>query len=279
MRLHEIMTTDVATIDPDADAGLARERMEAEGLTHLVVEEGERVLGLLSEDDLGRAKQVGAGEERTVREIMRPQTETATPETSLREAANLMRGRRIDFLPVLNDGQAVGIVAAADVIDAQGRLRGPGTEGAHAPQPDSAQRAPFAEQIPRAQKREMGRTEAAEVPAHIRAVGLQISAMDRDYLRRKLGRKLGKFALAIERVSVRLEDVNGPRGGVDKRCRIKVVLSGLPSVLAEAQHEALRPAMDGALNRAERAVHRALDAQRTAEVRPRREDPQAPPTA
>jgi hypothetical protein len=36
--------------------------------------------------------------------------------------------------------------------------------------------------------------------------------------------KLGKSATSIERVSVRLTDVNGPRGGVDQRCRIKVVI-------------------------------------------------------
>jgi len=77
---------------------------------------------------------------------------------------------------------------------------------------------------------------------------------DRDYLRRKLGRKLGKFARAIERVSVRVEDVNGSRGGIDQRCRIKVVLSGLPSVLVEERHHSLQAAMDGALARADRSV-------------------------
>jgi hypothetical protein len=48
--------------------------------------------------------------------------------------------------------------------------------------------------------------------------------------------------------------VNGPRGGVDKRCRIKVVLTGLRSVVVEECHHALQAALDGALARAERAV-------------------------
>ena len=92
---------------------------------------------------------------------------------------------------------------------------------------------------------------------------MRLSSGDKDYLRRKLGRKLGKFARRIERASVRIEDVNGPRGGVDKRCGIKVVMSGLPSVVVEHRHESLQAAMDGALARVERAVRQAADSRRT----------------
>lgn len=130
--------------------------------------------------------------------------------------------------------------------------------------PDSAKRAPFAERIARVDKRKLGRTASADVPAYIRAAGLMLDAEDRDEIRHKLGRKLGKFALAIERASVRIEDVNGPRGGVDKRCRIKIVLSGMPSVVVEEQHYDLKTAIDSALARTERAVRRSLEARRTA---------------
>ena len=100
-------------------------------------------------------------------------------------------------------------------------------------------------------------------PAHIRAVGVPIEPQDRAYVRRKLGTKLGKFARAIERVSVRIKDVNGPRGGIDKVCRIKVVLSGLPSVVVEEQHASLQAAMDRALRRTESAVRRSVQRRRT----------------
>lgn len=103
----------------------------------------------------------------------------------------------------------------------------------------------------------------AEMPIYIRSVGPVLGSGDRQYLRGKLGQKLCKFAPAVERTSARVEDINGPRGGVDKRCRIKVVLRGLPSVVVEERHEALQAAMDGALTRMERAVHRATDRRRT----------------
>jgi ribosome-associated translation inhibitor RaiA len=107
------------------------------------------------------------------------------------------------------------------------------------------------------------RQAASGIPAHIRAVGPPIDAEDRAYLRRKLGMKLGKFARAVERVSVRIRDVNGPRGGVDKACTIKVVLSGLPSVVVEQQHASLQAAMDAALQRTERAVRRSMQRRAT----------------
>ena len=86
---------------------------------------------------------------------------------------------------------------------------------------------------------------------------------DRAYVRRKLGTKLGKFVRSIERVSVRVEDVNGPRGGVDTACRIKVVLSGLPSVVVEERNASLQAAIDRALSRTERAVRRSVQRRRT----------------
>lgn len=119
-------------------------------------------------------------------------------------------------------------------------------------------RAPFVPKIPRAAKRSAGRAPAPFVPVHVRVLGADLSAVDRAYVRRKLGMKLGKFAEAVERVSVRVHDVNGPRGGRDQVCRVKVVLSGLPSVVYEARDAALHAAIDRALTGTERSVRQAL---------------------
>lgn len=127
----------------------------------------------------------------------------------------------------------------------------------------SPRRAPFVDRLPRAFRRQAGRAAAPLVPSYIWTRGLELGRNDRDYIRRKLGMKLGKFARSIERVSVRVEDVNGPRGGVDHVVRIKVVMSGRPSVVVERHHASLQPAVDGALATVERAVRRAVQRRRT----------------
>jgi hypothetical protein len=120
-------------------------------------------------------------------------------------------------------------------------------------------RAPLAEAIPRPQKRTAGRTRASETPVAIRAIGARLDDDTREHVRRRLGRALGKHALHVERVTVRVRDVNGPRGGVDQLCSVKVVLSGRPSVVAEERGRTPRLAFDRAAAVAERAVRRSLE--------------------
>ena len=111
-------------------------------------------------------------------------------------------------------------------------------------------------------KQKSGRAGARVVPAHIRVFGIRLSEEKRMRIRQELGKKLGKFACAIQRVSVRVKDVNGPRGGIDQLCRIKVVLSNLPSLVFEKQDASLDAAIEGALDGAERAVRRTLQRRR-----------------
>ena len=92
----------------------------------------------------------------------------------------------------------------------------------------------------------------------MRVIGVELDDDDRELIRQKLGTKLGKFETSIERVSVRVTDANGPRGGVDQVCSVKVVLSGLPSVVIERRHTALHAAIDAALRATEQAVRSSV---------------------
>lgn len=125
----------------------------------------------------------------------------------------------------------------------------------------------FARRLPKATKRTAGRTSAPQVPANIRVFGVDLSQEERVRIRYGLGVKLGKYETAIERVTVRVLDVNGPRGGIDKLCRIKVVLSGLPSVVFESQALTLTAAINGALSGAERTVRRSIQRQDTKPIK------------
>ncbi len=87
-----------------------------------------------------------------------------------------------------------------------------------------------------------------------------------DALRGHIERRLG-FAMSIrddhiQRVRVRLSDINGPRGGADKCCHIQVVLPPLPDVVIEDTETDLYAAIDRAADRAGRTVGRRLARQR-----------------
>ncbi|MDH4392008.1 MAG: hypothetical protein QE285_11385 [Aquabacterium sp.] len=60
----------------------------------------------------------------------------------------------------------------------------------------------------------------------------------------------------VPRATVRLSDVNGPRGGVDKRCQVALDTDGNGKVVITAQSRDWRSAIDAALARAARALLR-----------------------
>ena len=70
-------------------------------------------------------------------------------------------------------------------------------------------------------------------------------------------------------MSVRIDDVNGPRGGIDQRCVIKVTLIELPAVIIEASSDSLQGAMDDALARVDRVVKQAVQRRRAKPLRGR----------
>lgn len=118
----------------------------------------------------------------------------------------------------------------------------------------AAQRSALPASLPRPVKVTRGRTSEVSPPAHVRVAGAELDPADREAITRKLGMKLGKFAPSIERVTVRVFDANGPKGGVDQVCRIKVVLSGLPSVFVERRNAALPTAVEEAIRATALAV-------------------------
>jgi len=121
-----------------------------------------------------------------------------------------------------------------------------------------ATNAPFARVLPKASKRSSGRTATRSTPLVIRS-RLPVEPDLDEETRVLLGHKLGALAMSIERISVRFEDVNGPRGGVDTVCRMKVVLSGLPSVVVEERGVDQRRALLRAALTLDRAVRKTLD--------------------
>jgi ribosome-associated translation inhibitor RaiA len=116
----------------------------------------------------------------------------------------------------------------------------------------------FASHIAKPAKTRDGRTPMAATTMHVRAPSVRLDESVQAWVRTRTSRQLGKFAGHIERISVRFEDVNGPRGGRGIVCRMKVALSGLPSIIVAQRGRSPRAAFDLALPATERSLRRAL---------------------
>ena len=110
------MSRKVEVVGPDqADDGL-RERMRVAGIHHLVVVYRGELLGVVSSRDLERNQ--GSV---TVAELMSRDPICGEPRTTVRQAANRMRGNSVGCLPVVEDGEVVGVVTVSDLLEMVGR--------------------------------------------------------------------------------------------------------------------------------------------------------------
>jgi putative sigma-54 modulation protein len=88
---------------------------------------------------------------------------------------------------------------------------------------------------------------------------ISVSESSEAYVTRRLSFALGRFVDVIDSVVVRLEDINGPRGGIDKLCRIKVKIIGQKKpLIVEIVDLEIRAAIDMAADRIGRAVARNI---------------------
>lgn len=78
------------------------------------------------------------------------------------------------------------------------------------------------------------------------------------FLRRRIEFALGRYKDAVRRVTVRLRDLNGPRGGADKQCQLQVELPGQPPLVISDTDPDLYVAIGRAAKRADRQVARRL---------------------
>lgn len=123
MRVSDIMNAPVYTIGADEAATAAWETMRFRRTRHLVVKDADgRVRGVVSASDLGGKNGESLRAGRRVRELMTEKLVTVTPETTVREAANLMRGHSVNCLPVFNGRDRLkGIVTVVDLLELIGR--------------------------------------------------------------------------------------------------------------------------------------------------------------
>lgn len=96
----------------------------------------------------------------------------------------------------------------------------------------------------------------------IQCRGFALTEGLRDYAKKRLACSLSHGEAHVGRVIVRLSDINGPRGGEDKRCHLELRLKGLPEVVIEDIQADLYLAIDRAADRAGRTLARQLERSR-----------------
>ena len=109
---------EVLAIEADASVFEAITRMvEANVGALLVTDEGE-IAGIVTERDYLRQVTLKGrtDKETAIREIMSSPLIVATPQMTIDECMALMTDRRIRHVPVVEDGQVVGIVSIGDVV-------------------------------------------------------------------------------------------------------------------------------------------------------------------
>lgn len=119
LRVEDIMTSDLYTIGPEEPVDLAGKIMEWKGIRHMPVEDPEdRVVGMLSCFHVLRyLGERGPGREAPpASELMEAHPPTIGPEAPIGIALALMREQGCDCLPVVHNGQLVGIVTERDLV-------------------------------------------------------------------------------------------------------------------------------------------------------------------
>ena len=135
-KLSEIMNRTLITVDTHASLRQAQRILDRRNIRHLFVMDGKRLVGIVTDRDLRKAAPSSKSplttsereefmDELKVVEVMLRKLITASPSTTVREAAKVMIREKIGCLPVVEGKTLVGIVTETDLLEIL--VRGEGT--------------------------------------------------------------------------------------------------------------------------------------------------------
>ena len=120
-KVKEIMTTDVITTTCDVDVVCAFEKLMKNKISSLPVVEDGKLVGIITATDVGHNLILDKYElGTTVKEIMIKPVVTVSPEDTIEVAISIMKDGSssgiLNQLPVVEDGELVGIISDGDII-------------------------------------------------------------------------------------------------------------------------------------------------------------------
>lgn len=117
MQVADVMTSASVTESPHDSLRSAAETMWKQQTGSLLVMDGDRLIGIITERDVMKAVARGRDVDATpVSEIMTRDVLTVSPQASLHEAARQMAARWIRHLPVVDGGAVTGVVSQRDLV-------------------------------------------------------------------------------------------------------------------------------------------------------------------
>lgn len=126
MNVAEVMNRTNLTESPSATLREAAGRMWKQQTGSLVITEGAEILGIITERDIMKA--VARGDDldaSPVSAVMTRKVLTVAPDTSIAEAAQHMADRWIRHLPVVSDGELLGMLSQRDLCGVLARTGEP----------------------------------------------------------------------------------------------------------------------------------------------------------
>lgn len=116
MKVQDIMTSSVSSVQPTDSIGNAAQAMADYDVGALPVLDGQKLVGIVTDRDIAvRAVAAGIDAERPVRLVMTEEVTTCSGDTDVEDALELMSNEQVRRLPVCNEeNEVVGIVALAD---------------------------------------------------------------------------------------------------------------------------------------------------------------------
>jgi CBS domain-containing protein len=112
----DLMSRDLLTVSLDEPLGAAAKRMVGRGVGAVLVLQGDRLEGILTERDLMKAVAGGFEADAKVRDWMTRHPETIEASDTTEHAAALMIHGGFRHLPVLEEGKVAGIVSIRDLM-------------------------------------------------------------------------------------------------------------------------------------------------------------------